>query len=347
MVFCRMKFSKKGVVVQLHWIFILIAGGIILAFFLSVANKQSDLSENKLSLSLVQSLGVAFEMAEAGESSSQKIVLPSKGVSFSCSDFCDCFIGSGKASRSFSKNIIFAEEKIDSPDAIVWSLPWKVPFKVANLLFFLNPENHFIVVYKNNCNFCERIKNKIKNIIPDNVFFEFLSVDEFNSVSFDGSKLTKVLFISDSAPFLPVSLKGEDVKFVNIEEDKIIFYDIDRFGSFEMVNAVALPEDIVWILASFFSSDYNMFVCGVKSAFNRLNFVANIFLRRAQILSEAVEDSFFCLYPEDVIAKIITENVDYLEDDELWSAIRNVNIQKGVLEERNDRLIRQSCPELF
>ena len=97
--------DNKGFALQFHWLFILIAGGIILVFFFSVAGKQKALSDEKLSLSLVQSMDAIFEMAGAGEGTSQVIPLPKNGLGFSCTGTCDCFVQSGSARKSFGEFI--------------------------------------------------------------------------------------------------------------------------------------------------------------------------------------------------------------------------------------------------
>ena len=93
--------NKKAITLQFHWIFILIAGGIILAFFFSIASKQGDLSDEKLSLSLVHSIDMILELAESSEGTSQVIPLPKKGISASCSSGCDCYFSISGARSSF------------------------------------------------------------------------------------------------------------------------------------------------------------------------------------------------------------------------------------------------------
>jgi len=52
--------GKRGIEMQFHWIFILIAGAIILAFFFSLVAKQKSLSEEKLSISSFKELAIVL-----------------------------------------------------------------------------------------------------------------------------------------------------------------------------------------------------------------------------------------------------------------------------------------------
>lgn len=341
--------DKKGLTMQLHWIFILVAGGIILVFFFSIAGKQKALSDDKLSLSLVSSVDSIFDMADASESTSQFISIPKDGLSFSCSDSCDCFFSSGSARRSFGSSLIFSESFIDSSQAVVWSLPWKVPFRVANFLYVTNPETRKIVVFDDS-SFAVDLKKKLMNVLPDNIFFEFLSVSDFYGVSDDGSSSIRVFFLGRTSPFLPQSLRDSDVSLVGITPQTINFYDyVD--GSVVAEGFFNYPSDMSWILAALFSEDEDMFVCEMKSAFERLNFVADIFHKRAVILQEkSLSDlGLVCLYPVEKLAFLIdlTEDVLSKDENDLYTIVSQINVLEDELGNFNDNLIRNSCPELF
>jgi len=342
-----LKKNKKGITLPFHWIFILVAGGLILAFFFSIAAKQKALSDDKLALSLVQSVDVVFEMSESSEGTSQFIPLPKKGISFVCSKGCDCYIQTGSARKSFGSNIIFSEKNIDSAQAVVWSLPWTVPFRAANLLYVTDPETRKIVVYNAEDKMSVDILRKLQDILPDNIIFEFYTLAQFNAVSFDGSDFTKIFFISSLQPFIPQSLQGKNVDVVGINPVNINFYDVSD-GVVVSKGVMSYPGDISWVLAAIFSADYDMFVCGIKSALRRLNNVADVFFHRSEALAEESERlGLVCFYPSDSIKQLIVEDINALDDVALFNKIISINRISGDLKNNNDNLIQSSCPELF
>ena len=340
--------NKKGTTLQFHWIFILVAGALILAFFFSVATKQKSLSDEKLSLSLVQSVDTIFEMAESSEGTSQTIPLPERGVSFTCSKACDCYIQTGNARKSFGSNVVFAEDNIDSAQAVVWSLPWKVPFRAANILYVTDPETRKVVVYDNaEQMFSVAVVRKLQEIIPDNIFLEYQTVGQFQTIDYDGSDLTRVFFVGAINPFVPEGLRNTNVQLVSVNPQTINFYDVSDSNIIPR-GFVRYPEDIVWILAAIFAADYDMFTCGIKSALNRLNNVAEIFYQRSEALSEKTGNlGLVCWYPSEEIQQLITEDIYQLSDENLYGVIDKINNLRDVLKDRNDQLIQQSCPELF
>ena len=344
------KMSKKGAVIQLHWIFVIIAGGLILAFFFSVATKQKSLSDEKMSLSLVQSVDVIFEMADSGEQTSQVVPMPKKGVSFMCNKACDCFFQTGSARKSFGSDIIFSEKQIDSPEVVVWSVPWKAPFRITNLLLVSDPETRKIIVYEDD-SFSGDIENKINSLLPDNIIFEKLSL---NNLVHDGSEKTRIFVVQypDSPIALPAGFDSAFVEMIIISNSgRINFYKKEKNDDeLELVNSFSYPNDVVWILSAMFSSDSDMFYCGMKSALKRLNFVSMIFQKRAELLSDkTLEMNMGCDYPVDAISALVslTESSETKSYLELSSIIVQVNNIKNTIKRSNDKLIGSSCPELY
>ncbi len=338
--------NKKAITLQFHWIFILIAGGIILAFFFSIASKQGDLSDEKLSLSLVHSIDMILELAESSEGTSQVIPLPKKGISASCSSGCDCYFSVSGARSSFGSNVVFSEKDVDSPEAVVWSLPWKVPFRALNVLYLSNPETRKIVVFADDS--FDYLKSDFQNIIPDNIFFEYTDLDELR---YDGSERTKILVFksSDSPITLPSSFDNAAVDVLIVSNKINFFKKSANSKDLNFVAAVNYPADVVWILGAFFSADKDSFVCGMKSALRRLNNVAKIFYNRASDLEKVISAppfELYCTYPlEDIDALI--EKTSNVKDIVLFNVINDINFVKDDLKLKNNQLIQESCPELF
>ncbi len=335
--------NKKAITLQLNWIFILIAGGLILAFFFSVATKQKDLSEEKLSLSLVRSVDLVLEMAEASEGTSQVIPLPKKGVSLSCTNTCDCFFQTGNARSSFGNNVIFSENILDSPQAVIWSLPWKTPFRVANFLYVSNPETRKILVFEEDNTLAKDIENKLDKLIPDNIIFE---KKQFGNIVDDGSRLTRIFLIGD----VDIPKAGNfDSKLIKINPPLVSFFE-KQGDEFKLKAGFKIPNDMTWIFAALFSADKDMFACGMKSALKRLHNIVDIFYGRAVLLNDkAASLGLVCAYPFDKLKVLnsTTMNVEVKDDQDLFATVTKINSLKGDLLQNNNALIQHSCPELF
>src|SRR3989338_6564442 len=139
------KFYKKGVIeVQFNWVFIIIIGAVILAFFVSMSMKQKGASEEKLSITIAEHMKTILTSAEVTERSVNLITVPNKDITYEC--------GTGfsvSSMASFNPKIIFAPSplKSQSQKLITWSLDWNVPFRVTNFLYLTSPDILYILVH--------------------------------------------------------------------------------------------------------------------------------------------------------------------------------------------------------
>ena len=131
--------KKAQVEVTFNWMYILIAGGIILLFFVGLIVRQKTVAEDNLANSVVRIMGTIF--TGAGVSEDTKSFIDTSGLAemtfyFSCTNGVGEYGLQGKGAK-IKNNIdpVFAPTEIKSPQLIAWSLPYKLPYKVIDLLF--------------------------------------------------------------------------------------------------------------------------------------------------------------------------------------------------------------------
>ena len=85
--------QKKGAIeVSFNWLFVLIAGAIILLFFISLVNTQREKSETNIALTIKTELKSILIGASLSESRQLAIDLPKVDLRFICEfDECDNF----------------------------------------------------------------------------------------------------------------------------------------------------------------------------------------------------------------------------------------------------------------
>src|SRR3989338_3153089 len=94
--------QRKGQVEsQFAWIFILIAGAVILFFFFSVVGKQRETAKQRLAVSLSADFEAILSSAAVAKGASQLLPIFSQAIDFSCTDQCACSFGISGVSKSF------------------------------------------------------------------------------------------------------------------------------------------------------------------------------------------------------------------------------------------------------
>ncbi len=144
------KNQKGQIELTFNWMYILIAGGVILLFFVGIVMRQKDVSEQQLGSEVLRILQSIF--VGSGVSESTKNFIDTSGLQryefqFSCEDGVSRFgiVGQGGTVEDVVQPT-FSPERLQSPRLILWSLPYKMPYKIADLLF-VTSENTLYSVF--------------------------------------------------------------------------------------------------------------------------------------------------------------------------------------------------------
>ena len=153
--------SKKGQIeVSFNWIFILIAGAVILLFFVSLVNTQREKSDRSIALTIKTELKSILTGAALSESRELDIDLPKIHLKFICEYYeCDNFdtsdnpscysqyeIGQTGINQQTPSQILFAPSEISGKKILTWAIPWNVPFYVTNLLYITGTNVKYLFV---------------------------------------------------------------------------------------------------------------------------------------------------------------------------------------------------------
>src|SRR3990167_9224883 len=126
--------GKRGQIeLTFNWVYILIAGTVILLFFVGLVARQKVVSEERLSGEVVEVMGSI--LAGAGVSEKTKNFIDASGLAdytlyFQCLEGISEFGIKDKPARmQNSIDPIFAPGEIQSSRIVTWSLPYTLPFK--------------------------------------------------------------------------------------------------------------------------------------------------------------------------------------------------------------------------
>ncbi len=355
--------EKKAIELQFNWIFILIAGALILAFFFSVVQKQRTLSEQKLSLTLSSQMDAVFTGAIESKGTTQPLATPKPGIAFSCSNVCECKFYIGSQSNSFGDKLLFAPALLKNQDARAWAVEWKLPFRIANFLMLTNPEIKYYFVYESTDQKSAQLFQKIKKAVPAEINAEAVStVSGAYSARPQGYAHTRFVFIGTQEPSLQ-SLSNEfaeeDVSGVWIDSDmqKVVFYEKADANALEFHEYQSSLAGDVTAYASIFAADHLMYNCVMQEAFAKLGIIAEVHAKRAKALQSEMESpaqprlecsgAYASIIPEleNVAQKASLLGTAFPEKD--GSALGQILGAQSRLQQNNQNIILQSCPELY
>ncbi len=357
----RPLFNKKGFELQFHWIFIMIAGALILAFFFSVAYKQRAYSQEKLELTLATDIENIFTGAIISRGTAQRLPVPPQGIVFECLTGCNCRFRIDRAAKSFGDKAMFAPELLSDQDITVWALELKLPYRVTNFLYLTNPNIKYYFVYNDEPESTQFLKQLTKNI-PPLISYENITLQELTSLQAEDYQHTKFVFLNVDPPTLDDSFRKESAGAIKIDLEGIAFYEKEgvNFNRVKYLGYIGLPS----LYAAMFAQDYVMYECGLRTAFRRLSYVSFLYAERA---AELQQKSFevertWCDYgasstinvcnnvlPSTVVGMLCEQHTIGKElsvklDD---TPMRRLSPLKEHLDSANMNFLQHSCPELF
>ncbi len=345
--------NKKGFELQFHWIFILIAGALILAFFFGVAQKQSELSQERLQLTLAIEMENIFTGAIISKGTAQKLPVPPQGIEFECNEGCACEFRIEKAAKQFGDKAMFAPALLADQDITVWAQEFKLPYRVTNFLYLTNPNIKYYLVYENET-LSKGLLQQITNLIPSIISYETKTIPELTSLKAENYQHTKFVLLNVDPPTLDDSFRKANANAIKIDQNGISFYEKEgtRLTAVKYLSYVGLPS----IYAAIFSADHTMYECGLRTAFRKLSHVSKIYAERAETLQEkALEtEKVWCTYgtpdsPSTMIGMLTQQNeiARELSKSLDQSKIAQLSPIMQQLDSLNRNMVQQSCPELF
>ena len=318
--------SKKGVIsVQFNWVFILIAGVLILLFFGSLVLKGKETSDTSIAETIITNMQTIMTGAEVSVRTINTIKIPDKEIEVSCNS-----ISVGQVSKPITKNkIVFAPDVIKGRLLLAWAFDWNAPYHITNFLYLTTPDIKYIFIEPLNDD-----AEKIFNMLPEKINKK----KEASSDIRDTGNNFKLVFFNYPSPDVPSDLKSVSdrrVTAININSDinKIEFYKKrgDEFKPDGETDYIGNPM----ILGAMFSGNHENYECNVKKAFNKLRIVSMVYEERTNTLKGVYSGTDCITYYDSPI-------IDYSTD-----SIAEIEITISSIETSNQYLQSSSCPTIY
>ena len=325
--------NKRGIELQFHWIFIMVAGALILTFFGTIAQKQYNLSVQKAEYQLVNDLETAFSITLKTPNIVNSLFISSP-IEFKCTDECSCAYKIGSAELPFYNKLIFSADK-QSGDVKLWSPDFEKPFRAATFMIISSDENKYYLVHDLDTTELEKLKSKLNNQLN----IEFINRNKAEQKQYSGEKKTRFIYYLTSPTTIDSSFNDKDVDAVQLDNSgSVSFYNYE--GQFINKGFSQYSQDDASFFAAMFSADKNMYECQMKKVFKRLSEVGEVYKERTNQLLVSNPN---CLYFANKI-----ENVKSIASDADLKRFSELNGAANDLERHNQEdIIKSGCPEIY
>jgi len=337
---------KKGIItIQFHWIFVLIVGAIILSFFIVIVQKQKVTAEEGLSADIQIQLRAIFSSSQVSTGTASIVDIPSRDIEFSCEGFK---IGSQSPAAfpyAFGPDLLSSDRNTLS----IYALDWSVPFRVTNFLYVTSPEVRYIFMRPE-----VSLYRQLESILPpetiqkggqERLFMnrEVISYQTENPPSqISDTNNYKIRMIYLGSPLAsPNNIENTEDKHISavriegsLESGQVTFYTHQGTTAWKLGRTFHYVGEAA-LLAAIFSENEDIYECGMKNAFARLNAVTTIY--------------------ESRLSGLVCPGIDITQAEPLLSPLKSATLNEATqvknlgdqLDELNDDLLANSCPPVY
>jgi len=292
-----MRLNKKAQIeVTFNWVYILVAGAIILIFFASLIVKQQASSQEYLATDVVRIMDTIF--TGAGVSEKTKNFIDTSGLAdyifyFSCQEGVGEYGIEGRSANiQNTGDPLFAPLRLQSTQIITWSLPYKLPFKVIDFLYVTSPNT--IYQYYGFGDFVDELEDQTKEFSN---FHRIFDIEDYNAIEPGLVFQIRVVDIGGNlvannlVPTKLRTLADNQVTAVSIQGDMLTYYQ-KRGIEWEKINPIPLQifsvggERDAAKFAAIFAGSPESYQCNMGKAFKRLKLITELYLSRAEELEQ-------------------------------------------------------------
>ena len=248
--------NKKGVEVTFNWIFVVIAGSILLMFFVYFGWKQIGLFNTIGINEVVDNINNQIDSLSIGLSLNKVVTLPNDIVfQFKCGNILY------KTENKDTHNLIYGEGNFKDKFNL-WTRAWIFPFKIDNLYYASNVEKRFFILGNENLffNLPDKFRkfNSLSQVNKDDVIIDFTNSNYQNTY------------------------KENKVLVVDKDKNTITFYPGKQKEEF-------YGEEI--LIGAMFTN-YEDYKCLKTKSLNKLGLISDLYKKKAELLKINSKCSF-------------------------------------------------------
>ncbi|MBW2988200.1 hypothetical protein DRJ48_01735, partial [Candidatus Woesearchaeota archaeon] len=164
--------NRNGAVeIQFNWIFVLVAGALIIAMVTGFALRWIKTSERSEAVEALSNIDTIITATGVVEGETKVVSLPDFSLRYDCNE-----LGySGVSVGGLRVANLFSPPELKGNSLVMWTRAWFVPFYVGNFVYITTPQVKYNVVYQPGNPSSERLLRMLEDSLPDKVNVDFVS----------------------------------------------------------------------------------------------------------------------------------------------------------------------------
>lgn len=304
-------FSKKAQIeIQFNWIFVIIAGIVLLGFFLMLIGNQSSTTEQKISVSLTRHFRTIMDSTAQKAGTFKQFDFPAQ---FTTEFFCNIsrnlhyYTLQDVKVTDIKYEVIFAPRKMTGKSIYTWTNEWEIPdeqgFSVGTFLYLTNKLQGYIFRNSSSDAFTE-----LYQLFPDNATKLLSNGETFSEMNLNSySYIILADSIENGETFNTPLPENSKVIVINPAKTEDVFHNGELCFCDSVDNCWIEEEDqyicngessyylgAATLYGAIYSSDINYYECMMQKAFDKLRLTMTMQYYWLESVMESSEIDYFC-----------------------------------------------------
>lgn len=277
-----MRRRKAQLSIQFNWLFVLIVGGVILFFFITLINGRTKTASVQEAVDLKDHLETLFVATMTEEETTGSFGIRDADVEIVCTfngqvvDESSIYI-QGTGPFPTNNVVLFSPARLRGDTVRTWTQTWKVPFEVTTFTMMATDRTLFVFVGSD--------VEYLYNGMPENFTKRYVE-DQTTLNGLDASGFDRYVFITELQISIPTAYAEKAHLRVIDPEDSGV--DFQEPGDTAGTPKHYLAEPLIW--GAIFAEDAYFYECTVLKALERLRIVSKLLYNRASDLEEDSEN---------------------------------------------------------
>ncbi|MFT4310511.1 MAG: hypothetical protein ACMXYC_02675 [Candidatus Woesearchaeota archaeon] len=331
--------KKAAFAMQIHWVFVLIAGGIILLFFITVITSYRGTADTKIAVDMLQNMDTLFAGAQASDNTLSTVDMPPQvEVIVTCDVSSQIAIGGTSASRNVEQLLVFSRSELSARQLTFFTRMLRMPFIVGNVLYAAESNMRFYVPTSKVDDFV--------GIIPEQ--FMIVTYDDINHIRIDG---TTAIVVDDHTVMNDIGTDEQLVRAMRRHDVRVIRYQgsihegsahihRSRRGERNLQDTGNMEyNNHMLFMGILFSESAEFYECMQKKIIEQVGIQQRLLQKRLDIYINGIDGE---LAVSDQFCKTQYEQASTLLNNNPLSVQ-----QQAQLQQYNRQINTRSCPSIY
>lgn len=349
-----LKANRRGVVeVQFNWIFVLIAGGIILFFFINLSMRQKEVSTRRLSGELLQDLELIITGQSVSVGRTTVLDLPPVEIGLTCDSYTIL-----QQASSMRNSIVFGPPLLIGPKLIAWTQDLRAPFRVTNFVYLTSSGAKYYLLYDSGL---EELAADLRDALPLELDVTIAPLSDADTLSPENRPLVRFVYLLGGPSTIEVPAQFRDLDnptsalTIAIDDPDaegrgwgMTFLTQQRpgepFTELGSMPSTSLPA----LYGAIYTPDFEHYQCDIRKALERLVVVSRIYQRRTAFMHDAIRPECRRFFADAEFDELERAGLNGLEGD--FSAMGFFDPIAGAVDQLSRRVEAAtivSCPWLY